>query len=404
MLSLNRGFNSQSQNSQEEKLVLTIARILINPEEKKHIRAILEMGVSSFNWSKFIWLVQYHSLIPITYIFLKDEDKIIPPVVYKSLRNGYFFSLANNMLLWNEFLLIAKAFDEHDIFFAPLKGISFLGDIYPDINYRGMVDIDILVKEESLESVENILLNIGFNKDLRGLKEEYWRKRQCHIAFVKGLNFISSILVEVHWDLDFERFEEPILPELWLRTTEKDVKGQKIRFLSYEDTIFSLALHKRRFGNILSLKGACDLAIILNKYNPMIDWDYIIKWARLCRMETTLYFSLSQIGLLDNNLVSHSIFKQLNVPSWKCKAINSFILKNTFSGNEGLKYIYLKAHFLLYDSVWEPVRYILNIPQEQFAKFYGLVPYRKKTEFFYRARFLYILCRLIRQYCDILFQ
>jgi len=238
------------------------------------------------------------------------------------------------------------------------------------------------------------MIDLDYNKALSGLRDSYWLKEQCHISFRKKSGFLSSVVVDVHWDLDFKRGKTLPLPKLWLRLRDKEVNGNRVRYLSIEDTIFSLVLHKRRFGNILSLKEACDLAIILNKYNSEIDWDYILKWARLCRMESALYFSLSQSNLLDNILASHSIPEQLKVPFWKRKVINSFILKNTFFEDMDLKNIYLKAHFLLYDSLWEPVEYILNIPQEQFAKFYNLTPYTTKTNLLYRLRYLYFLRNL----------
>ncbi len=108
-------------------------------------------------------------------------------------------------------------------------------------------------------------------------------------------------------------------------------------------------------------------------------------------MRATLYFSLAQASLLDTNLISHCILKQFKIPFWKRKAIDSIMLKHTFSEERDLRNIYLKAHFLLYDSLWEPIGYILNIPQEQFAKFYGLGPYTTQTNLLYKIRYLYFL-------------
>jgi len=376
------------------KLVLLIAKGMLE-NKKREIEDFLSQ--QKIDWEKFLRLLQFHELLPIAFIFLKENENLIPSGIYKSLESGYFFGLAKNILLWEQFLSIAKAFNVYNIDFVPLKGFSFIGEIYPDINYRLMADIDILVKEETLAQVEDILLNLGYEKHLSGLTEKYWREKQCHIAFLKRLSSSQNILVEVHWDLDFKRLNRMILPQIWERIEERDIEGNKIKFLSIEDTIFSLALHKRRFGNILALKEVCDLACLLKKFISQIDWDYILKWAFFSKINATLYFSLFQIRLIDSNLVSHSLLQKLKLPYWKRKAINNLIIKNTFSINEDIKKNYLKAHFLLYDSIWEPIKYIINIPQEQFAKFYGLIPYSEKANLLYRMRFLYFPIGLLKR-------
>jgi len=369
------------------KLTLLISRNVVHNENLADVLNFISQ--EDIDWEIFSSLIQHHELLPITYILLKDKSGLIPPSIYKRLETGYFYSLANNMLLWDQFLAIARAFNDWDSPLTPLKGLSFIGDIYPDINYRSMVDIDILVREESLSLAGDILVNMGYNKCLGGLTEAYWRKKQCHIAFLKQLSPSRSVLVEVHWDLDFKRQIDPILPLLWKRTEEKNIEGQRIRFLSCEDTIFSLALHKRRFGNILSLKGVCDLACLINKFKSQINWEYILKWSRTSRIRTTLYFSLAQVNLIDDNIISKAVLKDLGVPYWKRQAIHKLIFKNTFSFAD-INKTYLMAHFLLYDSIWEPINYIINIPQEQFAKFYGFTPYSEKASLLHRMRLLYM--------------
>ncbi len=375
----------------EASFALLIAQSLVDSTKTSQIGDFI--GCQRINWETFLSTIHYHELLPITYILLEDKARLIPPAIYAELKNGYFHNLANNILLWEHFLAISRVLSERKIGFIPMKGFSFIGDIYPDINYRSMADIDILVKEESLKLVEETLLNMGYDKYLEGLKEAYWRKEQCHIAFLKHLSPARNILVEVHWDLDFKRLKHPVLPEVWERVDERDIEGNRIRSLSCEDAIFSLALHKRRFGNILSLKGACDLACLIKKFRPKIDWQYLLKWSRISKMKSTLYFSLSQASLIDDTLIPASFLDELAVPFWKRRAINNLISKNTFSNNGNMKNVYRRAHFLLYDSLREPVNYIINIPQEQFAKFYGLNPYTEKTCLLHKMRLLYLPLR-----------
>lgn len=125
--------------------------------------------------------------------------------------------------------------------------------------------------------------------------------------------------------------------------------------LSPEDTFFSLALHKRRFGRALSLKNVLDSALLLSKYKDKFDWDYIITNSNKQRMNATVFFMLSQIRfLLDMDM---PLIKKIAIAFWKKRLINRFIEKNTFSFPKLClcKDIYTKTHFLLYDSIWEGI-------------------------------------------------
>ena len=110
-----------------------------------------------------------------------------------------------------------------------------------------------------------------------------------------------------------------------------------------------------------------------------------------------LFFILSQAKLLFELNIPQYVWRELNLPTYKRMLIQKFIEKNTFLSNKKIlnKNLYLKSHFLLYDSLWESIGYIFDIPKEQFAKYYGLEPYDKKTNFLYRNRLFYITFKLI---------
>jgi hypothetical protein len=107
-------------------------------------------------------------------------------------------------------------------------------------------------------------------------------------------------------------------------------------------------------------------------------------------MCASLYFRLIQANIFFDLRVPDIILKALSLPNYKRCLIEGFILKNTFSGQAlADSSIFLKNHFLVYDNFWEPVKMIISMPQEQFAKFYHLAPYRISTLLLYRLRFLY---------------
>jgi hypothetical protein len=203
----------------------------------------------------------------------------------------------------------------------------------------------------------------------------------------------------MHFGLDYKRKERKVLPSLWERLREFELDGRKIKLLSPEDALFSLALHKRRFGPILSLKNVCDLALVLNKYKHNFNWDYVLKEARNGKMCSTIFFILLQTKIFLDVDSPQCVWRDLSIPFYKRRLIKRFIVKNTFSFSlkRNSKELYLKSHFLLYDSFREPLEYILHIPQEQFAKYYGLQYNTQMTRLLYQRRLLYMPLRYICQ-------
>ncbi|MBU1922950.1 MAG: nucleotidyltransferase family protein [Candidatus Omnitrophica bacterium] len=360
----------------------------------------LEKIVKSLSQNKIDWQLLrgffvFHEFSPFAYLVFKDLASLLPDDLMRSLKYDYYSALFSCEYIWNEFLRISMAFEQAGIDILPMKGVGFLADIYLERPVRPMIDMDLLVRAECLSAAEELLNGLGYRKELHGLKESYWRECQYHITFYKREEK-QVPFVELHWDIDYKRKKCGILPDLWGRIREARIDSRNIKLFSPENSLLSLALHNRRFGKVLSLKNVFDAALLLNKYT--IDWDYIVSKAKDNNICASLFFSLYQIKYFFDGDIPESVWKELGVSGHKQRAIQSFIEENTFlRANNSLKNknLYLKSHFLLYDNLWEPVDYILNIPQEQFAKFYGMGSYEKRTEFLYRNRLFYIPFKMI---------
>jgi len=205
-----------------------------------------------------------------------------------------------------------------------------------------------------------------------------------------------SIVVELHWALDFKRFRNNFMPAIWERLEEITIEGEKFPALSPEDTLLSLALHQRRFGKVCNLKYICDVAIILKTDN--LNWEYLIQTATKEEIKTSLYFLLYQVQLV-LDLELNGYLNKLKIVFWKKWLIKKFIKKYAFSppNPHELAYVYTLCHFLLYDNIFYPIKYILCIPQEQFAKFYSLPLYSNGTSNKYKIRIIYMLYKLVKK-------
>jgi hypothetical protein len=380
--------------NRETRLISLIAQWVISDRRPPEIKDILTQG--PIDWGYFNLLLAYHEFSSFAYVCLGDYSSLIPASETDLLKKAHYYILVRLADLEYEFLKISDIFRQQRVDFLPLKGMAFLVDnMYGGkAGLRPMADIDILVKKECFLLAEKLIEALNYRKELFGLKEDYWIKRNYHIAFTRNNSDKRlPVLVEVHWLLDYPG-ERLLLPDLWRRAKEIQYGDRKFTVLSVEDMLFCLALHLRRFGKILSLKSACDFACILVK-NKDLDWDYVLREAKSGQMCASLYYRFIQANILFGIQVPGAMLSALNRSGFKRNLIEKFILKNTFSGSSDTdKGVFLKNHLLVYDNFWKPVNMIMNIPQEQFAKFYHLNPYSNKTLLLYRLRFLYYLCHL----------
>jgi hypothetical protein len=347
---------------------------------------------TALDWERFVALMAYHELYSFFYIPLKEAGVLIPPDLEISLSRNYHGSLLNSIKAWQEFLLLSDAFRGVNIAMVPLKGVAFLADVYRDHPARSMADIDILVKEEEFEVVRRLLLGLGYEPVNSGGNEAYWLHQHCELTFAKKRQE-GCFALDVHFRLDFKRPRTVQLPHLWERIKKVSIDERDIMLLSPEDQLFSLALHQRRFGGkIFCLKNILDLAMILKKYENTFDWNYVAFEARAGKMEAAIFFILMQAQLFFGTNVPPSAWKQFNVSSYKKTLMRRIAERNVFRFlpyNES-KRVYLETHLLLYNDLWEPITYLLNIPMEQFARYYDLEPCGKKIRFFYKMRLIYM--------------
>jgi hypothetical protein len=133
---------------------------------------------NSVDWDLFRQLIIFHQLIPLVYLKLNDFLEILPVELVKLIKNTSYSTLKCSHCYWREFVRIAHAFEQSAVTFVPIKGVAFLVDIYQDTFLRSMVDMDLLVQENEFSKAEGILLDLGYKKDLHGLREEYWKENQ----------------------------------------------------------------------------------------------------------------------------------------------------------------------------------------------------------------------------------
>ncbi|MBU9889230.1 MAG: nucleotidyltransferase family protein [Candidatus Omnitrophica bacterium] len=342
----------------------------------------------TIDWKCFKEAAVFHELAPFFYPEVKDDAVGIPPGILEFLKRAHYYTFVRSQKKWREFLTIAEAFGRKGLSLTPLKGLAGLADIYRERPFRVMSDIDILIREEEIKAAKEVLAGLGYQSTLGGLKEKYWLERHCELTFYKE----GGPPLDVHFRLDFKRPGREILPHLWERVRTVSIEGRDLRLLSPEDQLFSLALHERRYGGkMFCLKNVFDLALILKKCGERFDWDYVLREARAGKMRATVFFIVLRARIFFDAAVPESVWTRLRISGAKKRAMTDLANAQTFNpeSEDQSKELFLKSHFLLFDGFWEPISYILNIPIEQFAKYYDLEPYANRTRWLYNLRFFY---------------
>jgi hypothetical protein len=208
-------------------------------EEHRHLFA-------AANWEHLIKLVDHHHLYPVLYEKLKSVDeKWVPAFVVRALQMRYQNNTLKILYLCGEMDRVAKAFHERNIKSLHLKGPVLAQEMYGDISMRKSKDLDILVRKEDLEKTEQLLFELGYEKQEADtvLNEAKWREH--HIEYHHKER---KTAVEIHWRLCPFPADEPSFEDLWARKKESKVTDVPVYYPGEEDLFLYLVSHGARHG------------------------------------------------------------------------------------------------------------------------------------------------------------
>jgi hypothetical protein len=317
------------------------------------------------------------------------------------------YIIRDNALKQREFIALNHAFKAADIPMAPIKGVALLYELNSYAETRPMADIDILVKKEDVDKAKDLLSGLNYKIQDKRFSENYYLNSYHHLPFH------GKYLLELHWYLSPPRPNNIILPELWARVRQIQYGKDIATLLSAEDTIFSLVLHLRRFNDPFSIKYIQDISEVLKKHGTSLDWQYISKYSGLNRLNSLIYYTLLSIKIKLGWPVS---IKTINI--FHPGILRAFLLKFFINAAQSViasdqrersnlkisdcfctscltmtkirKYAYVFLRFLLYDRLWDFLKFIILIPEEEFSRFYSIRFPSKKSSIIYTLRFLSI--------------
>ncbi|MBN1405161.1 MAG: nucleotidyltransferase family protein [Candidatus Omnitrophica bacterium] len=209
------------------------------------------------------------------YLNLKKTGLIfhLPQKIAENLKNAYLFNTTCNVNFLDGFERIMAVLTAGNVKTAPLKGLSLLLDIYPDIGMRALCDLDLLSKIEDKPKIISIFKTLGYktSQEPEGVKDILGSH---HIIFKRKDVFPSN--VEVHFRLfakylgAFQEAEDSfknLRPIIW--------KNIEIYKMHPQDELLYLFL-SYYLNDFAWIKYLFDADALLKKY-PEFDWMDFLK-------------------------------------------------------------------------------------------------------------------------------
>ena len=239
-----------TQTQQDLIYLLSCAVNEIEPDKEKVTAMDLERLYKFSDW---------HTLRAVVHIALRSAG-----VNNKSFQDAYNKAVRKNTMLDLEREDIFDAFEQHGIWYLPLKG-SILKELYPEIGMREMADNDVLYNSSKQSEVKDIMLAKGYTAESVG--------KTHHDVYMKPpvLNF------ELHTLLfgatsDFYAYYEN--PKRLMKLNEDSKYG--FHFSDEDFYVYMLAHEYKHFsGGGTGLRSLLDCYVFLQHKGDTLNWEYI---------------------------------------------------------------------------------------------------------------------------------
>jgi hypothetical protein len=252
-------------------------------------------GPGALDWQHVVELARQHSIAPFIYdqIHRHGVSDLFPAAVIDGLRQLSHRNALRNALLFQELHKILTALQGTACEVIVLKGAALAETVYMSRALRSMGDIDLLVRQQDVVSVEHQLLAMQFVHDEGSHSREWYKAHFYHLVFRKPHNPLTDLHLEVHWHI--ERPSGCVKVEIdrvWERAVPVTVAGVDVRVLSPEDLLLHLCLHTCMDRFSFGLRPFCDVSAILCRADGAMDWDYVQQCAHEWRLAPFVFLTL----------------------------------------------------------------------------------------------------------------
>ncbi len=274
-------------------VVALAARALVRPPEPGTLAALT---ANPLDWDSVLCRAEDERLAPVLFSVLQALP--VPAPIRDRLRPAWVAATRQHLLGTQQLRATLDALGNAGVAAIPLKGPALAEHLYGQPGLRPFTDLDILVRRGDVSAALGVLASLGYRHlgDGRPLEHE--------LAEAAGACFVHEgpepgLPVDLHWELlappgVMRRSPIPVA-EVWERAVPAGEWGPLVYRLQVEDLLLYLALHLTFHHPLGGLRWHLDIALLLRRFGPTLDWAAVAERAGRWRVRTALAFGLSSV-------------------------------------------------------------------------------------------------------------
>lgn len=279
----------------ETRAVCLGARTTLDPATADALASLVGGGL---DWDRMWDLGHRHDVLP---LLAESLGSVAPSVTDSPGRSTVptdwleratrrrHVTLLKNARMAEALQAVLAGLADADVPAMPVKGLVLAEALYGSLGSRGAADLDVLVHPSDLDAGRRVLVDLGYRQrpepTFTALVHEF-HDPPWYVAMGN-----EAVRLELHRDLWADRFFRSDADGLWARSVEGTLLGRPTRLLSWDDTLIHLAIHRSR--SPLRLRWVCDIAELIRRHGPELDWDAIASRTERVGARTSTWVVLS---------------------------------------------------------------------------------------------------------------
>ena len=251
-----------------------------------------------------------------------------------------------------------------------LKGISLCQNYYPSPHFRIMSDIDILILDKDISSLNEVLIKLGY-KQTSEKPDDYY---DAHHHDMPYYNKENNVWIEVHTHLFSNMtpvFNDKLFSLENIRENRLNMDsekfGDKVKYICPELQLIYTCVHwAEDYNAYKSGIQFTDIILLVKNKGNGLDWNKIHNWLDNTASASSVYLALSYLhksGLLE---LPDSRFKKITLKNKNMFFINRFLLykiidKYMIKGVRYGKVLNEKNIIIIWDTLLQPSPSTINL-------------------------------------------
>ncbi len=312
----------------ESLLLLRCATTHLDENDGHAIRRLCAAGV---DWEWIVRVAVDNRVGPLLYRTLREAglSTVVPAEKMKALENSYYLSLSRSTLFEQAVREILLHFGEEGVEAILLRGLALGEAVYGDSALRPFSDLDLLIRKRDLARVREVLSDLGYGPPPQAIDDRYFERHHLHLGYLRKE---GGIVAEIHWALDHKYTVFNVdYGEIFGEAVRGPLAGVEALLMPPENLLLSLCVHLVKhcyygkvilpepdFVELMLASGFlilyCDVAELIRRAGPELDWDLVVRKARRWQIESAVQPSLASVVRLFDAPVPRDALESLPAP------------------------------------------------------------------------------------------